>query len=188
MRTELLGAVHFMQKELRELYKSPSGYFQDIWWNINDVITPVSFIIGFAFDDQEEMCMLSRVSYAITTMSLLFVFLQGLRLTERFSFIVSCIISSFSQLKDYITFFFLLVTFLTVSYNCLGYRAPYEDKMLPYLAIFINMFKSAMGESQTDEILELVGAPYYFGWFLYMFLAFFTTIIFMNILIAVISD
>ena len=85
-------------------------------------------------------------------------------------------------------FLFLLVAFLTVSYSNINYQSPYADKFPSQIAIFIQMFKSALGESQTDEILALNGGSYYVGWALYIFLAFFTTIVYMNILIAVVSD
>jgi dolichol kinase len=56
------------------------------------------------------------------------------------------------------------------------------------MANFLNVFKMAMGESQTDEIDELSGGTYWTAWILFLFLAFFTTIVYMNILIAVVSD
>jgi dolichol kinase len=50
------------------------------------------------------------------------------------------------------------------------------------------MFKMAMGESQTEDFAELKGGAYQMAWALFLFLAFFTTIVYMNILIAVVSD
>ena len=121
-------------------------------------------------------------------MSLLFMALKKLRLTERFSFMVICIFKSLYEITDYILFLFLVVLFLTVAYTNIGYVSPYSDKLNIYFANFIQMFKMAMGESQTDEILELDGGLYFSGWILFIFFAFFTTIVYMNILIAVVSD
>lgn len=75
-----------------------------------------------------------------------------------------------------------------MSYSNIDYKSPYADRFPSQIAIFIQMFKSALGESQTEEILALEGGSYYVGWVLYIFLAFFTTIVYMNILIAVVSD
>jgi hypothetical protein len=163
-------------------------YNEDFWWNVNGFIMPTSYIVGFFLDKDIEASTWCRISYAITTMTLLFTVLKKLRLTDRFSFIVICIFKSLYEIGDYILFQFILLLFLTVSYSNLGYFSPYGDKFNIYIANFINMFKMAMGESQTDEILELDGALYYFGWILFVFFAFFTTIVYMNILIAVVSD
>ena len=86
-------------------------------------------------------------------------------------------------------FLFVLIVFLTVSFTNLGYDAiTLSDKFNIYFANFFQMFKMALGESQTDEILELDGGPYFTGWALFIVFSFFTTIVYMNILIAVVSD
>ena len=181
--------IYLITEEIKELYSDGVDKYFDSWqWNLNDIVRPTTFIIGFCFDNQSAAGDFVRVTYTITTMSLLFVTLQKLRLTTRFSFIVICIFQCFADLQDFIIFLFLLVTFLTMSYSNIDYKSPYADRFPSQIAIFIQMFKSALGESQTEEILALEGGSYYVGWVLYIFLAFFTTIVYMNILIAVVSD
>ena len=181
--------IYLITEEIKELYSDGVDKYFDSWqWNLNDIVMPTSFIIGFCFDNQSAAGDFVRVTYTITTMSLLFVTLQKLRLTTRFSFIVICIFQCFADLQDFIIFLFLLVTFLTMSYSNIDYKSPYADRFPSQIAIFIQMCKSALGETQTEEILALEGGSYYSGWILFIFLAFFTTIVYMNILIAVVSD
>ena len=101
---------------------------------------------------------------------------------------VVCIIACIKKILDFIYFLILLIIFLAVCYTNLGYTSPLSNKFNIYMANFLNVFKMAMGESQTDEIDELSGGTYWTAWILFLFLAFFTTIVYMNILIAVVSD
>ena len=121
MNAQLSVCLYLLFKELRDMKKDISSYKESIVWNMNDLISPICFLIGYLYDDQVVACQITRVCYSIMSVSLFFMLLQQLRLTERFSFIVICIISSVSQLKDYVIFLFLMITFITVSYNCLGY-------------------------------------------------------------------
>ena len=101
---------------------------------------------------------------------------------------VVCIQACIDKIVDFIYFLIMLIIFFSVCYSNLGYTSPLSNKFNIYFANFFNVFKMAMGESQTDEIDELVGGPYWTAWILFLFLAFFTTIVYMNILIAVVSD
>jgi hypothetical protein len=186
---ELVICISMLIRELRELVSDGwIKYKEQIFWNFNDLVMPISFMVGWALDGETVATTWCRISYTLTTMSLLFALLKKLRLTDRFSFIIVCIFKSLYQIGDYVLFLFVLILFITVSYSNLGYVSPYTDKFNVYFANFIQCFKMAMGESQTDEILELEGGLYYACWFLFIFLAFFTTIVYMNILIAVVSD
>ena len=122
-------SLYLISSECFELLKEGFDKYFDNWtWNLNDLLMPTSFIIGFIYDNQSSAQDFVRVTYTITTMSLLFVFLQKLRLTTRFSFIVICIFQCFADLGDFIMFLFLLVAFLTVSYSNVNYKSPYADK------------------------------------------------------------
>ena len=145
---EFLLSCFMIYSELYELINEGWNKYFDNWtWNLNDLVMPTSFMIGFLFDHETHAGDWVRSFYTLTTMSLLFVFLQKLRITTQFSFIVICIFQCFADLTDFILFLFLLVTFLTISYSNIGYDSPYADKFPSQVAIFINMFKSALGES-----------------------------------------
>ena len=101
---------------------------------------------------------------------------------------VVCIIACITKIYDFILFLFVLICFLTVSYTNLGYTSPLIQKQNIFVANFFSMFKMAMGESQTDENEELEGITYGTAYILFVFFIFFTTIVYMNILIAVVSD
>lgn len=79
---------------------------------------------------------------------MLFVLLQQLRLTNKFSFMVLCIIACISKIWDFVLFLFVLIVFLTVSFSNLGYDADsLSDKFNIYFANGLQMFKMALGES-----------------------------------------
>jgi hypothetical protein len=149
---------------------------------------PTTFLIGFYFDTDTVGTPTSRIMYTMTTLSLMFVLFQKLKMTETFSFMVICIIACLYKIFHFVLFLIVLMCFLSVSYTNLGYASPLKLKFNIYIANFFSMFKMAMGESQTDEIDDLDGAVYYGCWILFLFLMFFTTIVYMNILIAVVSD
>lgn len=154
-------------------------------------MAPLSYIIGFAFDlyqDKTVAGYTSRVFYTMSTIALLFVSLQYLRLTDTFSFMVISIIACVYKILDFVWFFVLLMFFFTVAFSIIGYKPDQTDKMNIYVANFFRVFNGAMGDFDTSDIDTLEKGPYGTGYLLFLLLAFFTTIVYMNILIAVVSD
>ena len=90
---ELLYCLRQYCEEFIDMVYNFNYYIENITWNLIDLIMPTSFIIGWSYDSEHVANYTTRVSYTVTTISLLFVLLQQLRLTKRFSFMVLCIIA-----------------------------------------------------------------------------------------------
>ena len=73
---EFFMSLYMISSEIYEL--STEGYkkYFDNWtWNLNDLVMPTSFIVGFYYDLDSHALDWVRSFYTLTTMSLLFVFL-----------------------------------------------------------------------------------------------------------------
>ena len=73
---QFLMSNYLILTELFELFSEGfHKYFENWQWNLNDLIMPVSFMIGFYDDHDTAAVDFVRSMYTLTTMSLLFVFL-----------------------------------------------------------------------------------------------------------------
>ena len=101
---------------------------------------------------------------------------------------VTCIISCGLKIFDFVLFMAVLIIFLSVSFTNLGIETKTTNKFNIYIANFLLIFRKALGDFDTNYFDQLSGGPFYMVWILFIFLAFFTTIVYTNILIAVVSD
>lgn len=75
-RAEFLLSCFMIYSELYELINEGWNKYFDNWtWNLNDLVMPLSFMMGFIFDHETHAGDWVRSFYTLTTMSLLFVFL-----------------------------------------------------------------------------------------------------------------
>ena len=101
---------------------------------------------------------------------------------------VTCIISCGLKIFDFVLFMAVLIIFLSVAFTNLGVETKITNKFNIYLANGLLIFRKALGDFETSNFDQLEGGPFYMVWILFIFLAFFTTIVYTNILIAVVSD
>ena len=101
---------------------------------------------------------------------------------------VTCIIACGLKIFDFVLFMMVLIAFLSVSFTNLGIETKLTTRFNIYLANSLLIFKKTLGDFETDPFEQLADSPYYMVWVLFVFSAFFTTIVYTNILIAVVSD
>ena len=179
-------------------------YFK-VGWNINDCLFLTTFMLATlsdwwtfylnddALNEHGETTERVRIFYSCLVIFSFIKLLDNLRIFNNISFIVKMLGRVISELVPFLGLFVSFILLFSLVVNALEARLEDIDDT-PYdgltreasMAIFI--FRTSLGDFDVDPFTNMPYASRVFMWCFWLVIVFANTIIFLNFLIAVISD
>ncbi|CDW79774.1 wd-40 repeat protein [Stylonychia lemnae] len=182
-----LVLLYFIIDEVKQLIKSGKEYFQE-WWNIFDMllfITYFSEMICEAFTVNSDVIVVMKV----TIMFLAFLKVNFfLRIYDGFSFLVTMMSGVFSDLKYFLAFFTIFIFQFGITFMILFHQRPISEYSgIQGLTYYLMAFRTSSGDFNVDDYSNQ-GNLVIISWMIWIVAVLVLNIIFMNFIIAVISE
>ena len=200
--------------EARHIIKNSKSYFKDLW-NLNDLFFVVWFYATLICDwvygtEDKQGLQIIRIMYVVLIVTTFLRFLNLSRVFNRFSFIIQMIFNVIYEIKHFMSLFLLFTVTFAVCVNILGIELDpalinnkeglthdtitADKSENPYYGLLIIMqvpmyvLNTSLGTFNCDPFRLLPPVSRVTMWLLWVVIVFINTIVFMNFLIAVISD
>lgn len=186
--------------EIRQLLRQGKSYFREIN-NWNDIFFLVTFIAtvssDFAYGTMAEDSadyQTTLILYAVLLLTSFIKQLNNLRIRNDISFIARMLGTVMLKLTPFlflflsmiIVFMFIQIT-LGLHFHGDGDNAAYASGIGP-MAYFLFLVRTSLGDFEVEQYADLPLLSQYFIWVFWLVIVFANTIIFLNFLIAVITD
>ncbi|CDW88037.1 wd-40 repeat protein [Stylonychia lemnae] len=183
-----LVLLYFFVLEVRQLLIQKLAYFND-GWNYFDFSLMISFaalcILEFIMEDQNDLILI-KVLVIILSFMKLFYFL---RIYDGFSFLVQMMAGVFKDLKYFIGFFLIIILQFGMIFLVLFKAQPIDEyNGVNKLAYFLIAFRISSGDFYLDDYQNQTDVIVIFSWIIWIFAVLTLNIVFMNFIIAVISE
>ena len=194
-------ALTVFTNEAKQLYNDGADYFKS-GWNINDCCFMITFMAAIATDfntfyqkdatDTDTTDMV-RIFYSLLIIFSFAKLLDNLRIFNNISFIVKMLMRVISDLMPFLFLFsgFVLLFSLVVSALEIELENVENDPysgLYRWFAMVMFIFRTSLGDFDVDPFTNLPPATRMIVWAFWLIVVFLNTIIFLNFLIAVISD
>ncbi|CDW87819.1 wd-40 repeat protein [Stylonychia lemnae] len=183
-----LVLIYFLIHEIRQLRIQRGNYFQDIWnyFDFSHIVIFICFCILEFTNEDSDLLILNKVLLIILSFMKLFYFL---RIYDGFSFLVQMMAGVFKDLKYFISFFLIFITLFGMIFLVL-FKADSIDEYngVNGIAYFLMAFRISSGDFQLDDYQQQENTLVIFSWILWIFAVITLNIVFMNFIIAVISE
>lgn len=191
--------ISVLSYEGRQLYMRGKEYFYDLW-NINDILFLVIYTATIVCDFKNgtskshgSSSESTRIMYAILIVTTFIKFLSLARIFNNFSFIVKMLIIVISEIVPFILLFLLFIIAFAFCMMILDIHFEEDDPDNPYsglghLAYPLFIFRTSLGDIDVDVFKQLTPWSKYAAWIFWLIIVFCNLIVFLNFLIAVISD
>lgn len=188
------------------------GYFSDLW-NIVDLSFLISFYATMIHDHQSGSDMqetqgeITRLMYVFLIIASFFKLLNLVRVFDQYSFIVKMLTRVFSDIAPFLNIF---LAFIVVFASCLHtlnlnldpalpledynmHTVPESESENPYFGLGLGMYpiyvlRTTLGDFDVDMYKDMPPASRFTSWVLWLIIVCSCQIVFLNFLIAVISD
>ncbi|CDW73596.1 wd-40 repeat protein [Stylonychia lemnae] len=164
------------------------SYLQD-GWNIFDfshiIAYTAYFILEFTNEDQDNLILIKILVIVLSFMKLFFF----LRIYDGFSFLVQMMGGVFKDLKYFMIFFLIFILQFGMIFLVL-FKAQQIDEYngVNKLAYFLMAFRISSGDFQLDDYHSQADGLVIFTWVIWLLAVMTLNIVFMNFIIAVISE
>ncbi|CDW81541.1 wd-40 repeat protein [Stylonychia lemnae] len=180
--------IYFLVYEIKQVKVQGKDYFKD-GWNYFDFLHIVSFtiycILDFIDVDQDILILVKIMVIVLSFMKLLFF----LRIYDGFSFLVQMMAGVFKDLKYFLIFFLIFILQFGMIFLVLFKAQGIEEyNGVNKLAYFLMAFRISSGDFQLDDYHSQNDGLVLFTWMIWLIAVMALNIVFMNFIIAVISE
>ncbi|CDW87575.1 UNKNOWN [Stylonychia lemnae] len=178
----------FLTYELRQILIQKKQYFLVIW-NIIDITQIIAYItlniIEFQSMNMDSLVLLFVIVIALSFLKLYYF----LRIYEGFSFLVQMITKVFQDLKFFIAFFLIFIVQFGLIFTVLFKAAPIDEyEGVNAFGYYLMIFRISAGDFSTDNYKDQSQYLVIITWIVWIIAVISLNIIFMNFIIAVISE
>ncbi|CDW90203.1 wd-40 repeat protein [Stylonychia lemnae] len=179
---------YFLTYELNQIIVQGKNYFQDGWnyFDFSHIITfTVYCILDFMNENQDNLILIKILVIILSFMKLFFF----LRIYDGFSFLVQMLAGVFKDLKYFLIFFLIFILQFGMIFLVL-FKAQEIDEYngINKLAYFLMAFRISSGDFQLDDYHSQSDGLVIFTWMIWLIAVMTLQIVFMNFIIAVISE
>ncbi|CDW91093.1 wd-40 repeat protein [Stylonychia lemnae] len=180
--------LYFLIHEIRQIRIQKSSYFSD-GWNYFDFFHIISFatfcIMEFTVNDKVNLILIEILVIILSFMKLFFF----LRIYDGFSFLVQMMAGVFKDIKYFISFFLIMILQFGMILLVL-FKAEEIDEYngVNGMAYFLMAFRISSGDFQLDNYQNQGSLLVIVSWIIWISAVFTLNIVFMNFIIAVISE
>ncbi|CDW85302.1 wd-40 repeat protein [Stylonychia lemnae] len=180
--------VYFLIYEYRQFKIQKFSYFMDLW-NYFDLSYIISYVIltivEFSSTSEQAVIILHIIAILLSSMKLF----QFLRIFQGFSFLVSMLQGVFMDLRFFLGFFLIFIFQFGLVFTIL-FRAKFVDgyKGVGKLTYFLTIFRISTGDFELDDYKDQDSELVFITWVVWVFTVLIINIVFMNFIIAVISE
>ncbi|CDW79849.1 wd-40 repeat protein [Stylonychia lemnae] len=183
-----LVLLFFLIYELKQISVQKGSYFSDGWnyFDFSHIIAYTTFcILDFTNEDKINLILIKILVIVLTFMKLFFF----LRIYDGFSFLVSMMAGVFKDLKYFLIFFIIFILQFGMIFLVL-FKAQQIDEYngVNKLAYFLMAFRISSGDFQLDDFHTQEDLLVVFTWIIWLIAVMTLNIVFMNFIIAVISE
>ncbi|CDW87224.1 wd-40 repeat protein [Stylonychia lemnae] len=183
-----LVLLFFLIYEIRQIRVQRRQYFND-GWNFFDFSLITAFtafcIFDFISDNQDNLILIKILVIVLTFMKLFFF----LRIFDGFSFLVQMMGGVFKDLKYFLIFFIIFILQFGMIFLVL-FKAKQVDEYngVNKLSYFLMAFRISSGDFQLEDYHNQDDGIVIFTWIIWIIAVLILNIVFMNFIIAVISE
>ncbi|CDW71536.1 serine threonine protein kinase [Stylonychia lemnae] len=180
--------LYFLSYEVKQMIVQKASYFSDAW-NYFDFLHIIAYILfcvqDFADETSNNLILLKIIVIALTFMKLFFF----IRIYDGFSFLVQMMGGVFKDIKYFISFFLIIICLFGMIFLVLFRAQPIDEyKGVDQIAYFLMAFRVSSGDFQLDDYSGQEGLLVLVSWIIWILAVFTLNIVFMNFIIAVISE
>ncbi|CDW89455.1 wd-40 repeat protein [Stylonychia lemnae] len=179
---------YFLTYEINQIRVQKRDYLKD-GWNYFDFSHIIAFVVycilDFTNENQENLILIKIVVIVLSFMKLFFF----LRIYDGFSFLVQMMAGVFKDLQYFLIFFIIFILQFGMIFLVL-FKAQQIDEYngVNKLAYFLMAFRISSGDFQLDDYHSQEDGLVIFTWIIWLIAVMTLNIIFMNFIIAVISE
>ncbi|CDW79314.1 wd-40 repeat protein [Stylonychia lemnae] len=183
-----LVLLYFLIYEIKQIRVQRSQYFNDGWnyFDFSHIIAFTTFcILDFTNESQDNLILIKILVIVLSFMKLFFF----LRIYDGFSFLVQMMAGVFKDLKYFLLFFIIFILQFGMIFLVL-FKAQQIDEYngVNKLAYFLMAFRISSGDFQLDDYHSQEDGLVIFTWVIWLIAVMTLNIVFMNFIIAVISE
>ena len=173
--------------ELIDMKENFPTYIENIW-NLNDMIVFLSYLAFFilSFVDEDMDSTLKALQLVITISSFIkLCFL--IRIFTKLAFLVRMLVNVFYDLRYFLVFFLIVLGMFTVLIHIIVDETNESYDGIRSIAFFVLALRESIGDYDTSTLIE--GSDYkVLVWVLWFLIIIIGNIVFMNFIIAVVSE
>ncbi|CDW84948.1 UNKNOWN [Stylonychia lemnae] len=180
--------IYFLIYEIQQIRVQKGEYFNDGWnyFDFSHILAFTTFcILDFTSESQEYLILIKILVIVLSFMKLFFF----LRIYDGFSFLVQMMAGVFKDLKYFMMFFIIIILQFGMIFLVL-FQAKQIDEYngINKLAYFLMAFRISSGDFQLDDYHSQEDGLVIFTWMIWLVAVLTLNIVFMNFIIAVISE
>ncbi|CDW82015.1 wd-40 repeat protein [Stylonychia lemnae] len=183
-----LVLAFFSFEEVKQLLVQKGKYFKNGWnyFDFLHIITYVAFcIIEFTNQSQDTQILIQITVIFLTFMKLLFF----LRIYDGISFLIQMLVGVFKDLRYFLILFLIFILQFGMIFLVLFKAGQIEEyNGVDKLAYFLMVFRISSGDFQMDDYHNQGDLLVVFSWIIWLITVLTLNIVFMNFIIAVISE
>ncbi|CDW83425.1 wd-40 repeat protein [Stylonychia lemnae] len=180
--------IYFLIYEIKQIKVQKREYFYDGWnyFDFSHILAFASFFIMDLICENQDNLILIKILVIILSFMKLFFFL---RIYDGFSFLVQMMAGVFKDLKYFLIFFLIFILQFGMIFLVL-FKAQQIDEYngVNKLAYFLMAFRISSGDFQLDDYHSQNDGLVIFTWMIWLVAVMTLNIVFMNFIIAVISE
>ena len=173
--------------ELIDMKENFPTYIENIW-NLNDMIVFLSYLAFFilSFVDEDMDSTLKALQLVITISSFIkLCFL--IRIFTKLAFLVRMLVNVFYDLRYFLVFFLIVLGMFTVLIHIIVDETNESYDGIRSIAFFVLALRESIGDYDTSTLIA--GSDYkVLVWVLWFLIIIIGNIVFMNFIIAVVSE
>jgi Ion transport protein len=178
---------YFAKYEIKSALADFGDYISE-YWNFIDfmvivmqLVSTVCFVSGVDFD-------VMRMIYCLMAIMVFIKVCFFLRIYDGFSFLVSMMQGVFLDLKYFIAFYMFVLILFTMLFSILDIKLGDAYGPIGMFGYFFMSFRTSTGDFEVDDYAEKESAIVYITWIIWLIAVLILNIVFMNFIIAVISE
>ncbi|CDW78457.1 wd-40 repeat protein [Stylonychia lemnae] len=180
--------IFFLIYEVKQIIAQKRSYFDDGWnyFDISHIAAFTTFcILDFTIEDSDNLILIKVLVIYLSFMKLFFF----LRIYDGFSFLVQMMAGVFKDLKYFLSFFLIMILQFGMIFLVL-FKAEQIDEYngVNKLAYFLMAFRISSGDFNVDNYHSQGDLLVIFSWIIWLLAVIILNIVFMNFIIAVISE
>ncbi|CDW74716.1 wd-40 repeat protein [Stylonychia lemnae] len=180
--------IYFLIYEVQQVIIQRGNYFDD-GWNYFDFSHIASFtvycILDFTAENQDNLILIKILVIILSFMKLFFF----LRIYDGFSFLVQMMGGVFKDIKYFLSFFLIMILQFGMIFLVLFKADSIEEyNGVNYFAYFLMAFRISSGDFNVDNYQKQGEILVIFSWIIWLIAVMTLNIVFMNFIIAVISE
>jgi hypothetical protein len=179
--------LYFLNYEVKSA-RIQEGYFNELW-NLIDMML-IALYIPTAILEHMNICFIPVTILQALVVSLSFLKINFfLRIYDDFSFLVSMMAGVFADIKTFFAFWIIFLSWFTILFTILFKAAPLEQyEGLNLFGYFMMSYRLSSGDFEIDNYSSQRASLIIFTWLVWIVGVLALNVVFMNFIIAVISE